>query len=48
MSVYRYKIQLAYVDGKSSETTKIDVASIKSFCIERDYDNKNMPIAFME
>ena len=48
MSVYRYKIQLTYVDGKSSETTKIDVASIKSFCIERDYDNKNMPIAFME
>ena len=48
MSVYRYKIQLTYVDGKNSETTKIDVASIKSFCIERDYDNKNMPIAFME
>lgn len=48
MSTYRYKISMSYYNTLNSKTIDIRVESIKSFCIEKDYDKMNMPIAFME
>lgn len=47
MSRYRYKISMSYLDIANSSETIIRPECIKSFAVDRDYDNMNMPTALM-
>lgn len=44
---YKYKIEIQYINPKTSESTPIEVQCIKSLCIDRNFEFLHMPVAFV-
>ena len=44
MAIYKYSIEMSYLEVETSKLTQIGVEHIKTLAIDYDFDNKNMPI----
>ena len=47
MAIYKYSIELSYLDVETSKITNIGVEHIRTLVIDYDYDEKNMPILML-